>query len=196
MTLDNINTFSEIARNFFTVTLDNINTYSETARNIATVLGILIGGGWSLWLFFLSRTFAGSLIITQTLKEMITLEEVSIAIIEVRVKNIGRTKVDLDYSSINAGEITDAFFSPDRIYTIGTEPIKVDPKEPTNRAFSQPIFKNRKRIEPNEETSEEIALVLSNQILFPSKTTLFRVDVKFQAKEKSWTSGGIYNHKQ
>ncbi|MBC6453649.1 MAG: hypothetical protein GDA43_10870 [Hormoscilla sp. SP5CHS1] len=77
--------------------LDDINTFSEIARNIATVLGILIGGSWSLWVFFLSRIFAGSLIITQTLKEMTTLNSFSIAIIEVRVKNIGRTKVYLEY---------------------------------------------------------------------------------------------------
>ncbi|MBC6478348.1 MAG: hypothetical protein GDA56_11795 [Hormoscilla sp. GM7CHS1pb] len=174
--------------------LDDINTFSEIARNIATVLGILIGGSWSLWVFFLSRIFAGSLIITQTLKEMTTLNSFFIAIIEVRVKNIGRTKVDLEYCSINVGEITDAIYSRDRIYTIGTEPIKVDTKDPTNRAFSQLIFNDRKRIEPNEETSEEIALVLSNPILATSKTNFFRVDVVFKAKgiKKYWTSGAIY----
>ena len=176
------------------MTLEKIKTFWEIARNIATVLGIVIGSIWSLWVFFLSRTFAGSLIITQTLKEMITLEEVSIAIIEVRVKNIGRTNVDLEYCYIKGGEITDAIYSRDRIYTIGTEPIKLYTEDPTNRAFSQPIFKNRKRIEPNEETSEEIALVLSNPISSTSKTNFFRVDVVFKAKEikKDWTSGAIY----
>lgn len=194
MTVDNINTYSEIACNFFTIILDNIITYSEPARNIATVLGIVIGGGWTLWVFNRSRTFAGSLIITQTLKEVTNINSIPIAIIEVRVKNIGRSKVDLGECYINAGEITDSIDPRNRIYTIGTEPIKVDTEDATNRAFSQPIFKNRKRIEPNEETSEEIALVLSKTILFPSKTTLFRVDVTFKAKgiKKYWTSGAIY----
>jgi len=172
--------------------LDDINTFSEIARNIATVLGILIGGTWSLWVFFLSRTFAGSLIITQTLKEMTNINSIPIAIIEVRVKNIGRSKVDLEYCSINGGEIPDAIYSRDHIYTIGTEPI--DTEDPTNRAFSQLIFKERKRIEPNEETSEEIAVVLSNPISSTSNPNLFRVDVVFKAKgiKKYWTSGAIY----
>ena len=167
------------------MTLDNINTFSEIARNFFTVLGIVIGGTWTLCVFNRSRTFAGSLIITQTLKEVTDINKIPIAIIEVRVKNIGRSKVDLEYCYIKGGQITDAIFSRDRIYTIGTEYINT--QDPANREFSQPIFKNRKRIEPNEETSEDIALVLS-------ETTLFRVDVTFKAKgiKKDWTSGAIY----
>ncbi|MGK7900797.1 MAG: hypothetical protein AB4352_05170 [Hormoscilla sp.] len=189
-------------------------TFSEIARNITTALGIIAGGIWTFWVFYRSRTFAGSLIITQTLKEVITLEEeeVSIAIIEVRVKNIGRREVDLGECYINAGVITDSIDPRERIYTIGTEPIKVnevdevnevDKVDRENRVFPQPIFKDRQPIEPNEETREEIALVLNHSISF-SKNPLFRVDVTFKANkkswiskekswtEKSWTSGAIY----
>ena len=160
--------------------INDVKTYIEIIQSIVTSLGIILAGIWSLWLFVFSRSFAGTLTIDISLKKKIIIDNKPIAIIEIKVKNVGRTRVKKEYFIISINEMEKPFSS--------IKPYILKTKERVNFTKSYFIFDHIVEIEPNEEFQDEIPIVLNN-------IKIFKVSVQFRRKKtrEIWESFGIFD---
>ncbi|MUH01550.1 hypothetical protein F7734_58555 [Scytonema sp. UIC 10036] len=162
------------------VKLSDVKTSIEIIQGIVTSIGIILAGIWSLWLFVFSRSFAGTLIINISFKRQIIIDNVPVAIVEVKVKNLGRTRVKKEYFILSINEMESPFSA--------TRPYLLKTKERSDFSKSYFIFDNLIEIEPNEEFQDEIPIVLNN-------VKNFQVAVQFRRKKSPeiWESFGIYS---
>lgn len=161
------------------MTIDDLKKLFEIIQAITTSLGIILAGIWSLWLFVFSRSFAGSLTINLSLKQMTKINDLPVAIIRVHIKNIGRTRIKKGYCLITAKPI-DKPFPSENIYAIGTKAL--------DYTQSQKIFESLIEVEPNEEVVEEIALAIG-------QLSFFKAGVKFKnlTTKETWESVSVFN---
>lgn len=159
--------------------LDNIKIIADIIQAITTSLGIILAGAWSLWLFFFSRTFAGTLVISLKLTDVTTVNNIPVAIVNVEIKNIGRTRVKKGYCLIVAKPVEDPLLQ-EGVSVIGTQTL--------DYIEARTIFNSLVEIEPNETVSDELALVLN-------KISFFKVGIKFRrlGTSETWESTAVFN---
>ena len=151
----------------------------QLASSIVTALAILAGGWW----FFKNRSLASTAEIALSLKDVTIVNGIRIAIVGVRIKNLGHTRIIKDhcYSNIKTIDVWPNPDDPKPAWAISEE-------EPFRPSYTEEIFKSLKEIEPNEEISWDIAFALK-------KPTLFMVLVEFKQKgaSESWRAVLVFN---
>ncbi len=147
------------------------------ASSLATTSAIVAAGWW----FFRNRSLIGEAQVSLSLKDVVIVKGIRIAIVEVRIKNLGRTKIEKEHCYSTAKTF--------RMRPSYPEDIRLISEGPFDYSDTQEIFDAIKVIEPNEEIFRDIAFALN-------KTTIFMVSVDFTQKRganRSWVSAAIFN---
>jgi hypothetical protein len=153
--------------------------------SVATTLAIVAAGWW----FITNRSLAGSAEISLSLKDVAIINGIRIAIVGVRIKNLGHTKIEKQ-SCIARTKAIDVEPDSEGILLISEEP-----DEEYDLPNIRDIFGSLNAIEPNEEVSRDIAFSLG-------KITSFKVSVIFipegtnlttEGTKRSWESVAVFN---
>lgn len=161
------------------MSIGEIKDVVEILQGIATTLGILLAGLWTFWLFIYSRSFVGIITADLTLTKISSLDGVLVGIIRVRLKNTGRTRAVKGYCLISAEPIQEPV-SLNQPYFLGTTALRfID---------AQSIFESLVELEPGEEATEEVVLVLSGH-------SLLKVGTKYKHKHtnETWESSAVFD---
>ena len=157
------------------VKMDDIKTFLDLINGIFTILAFLAAAWW----FLFRRALAGTLQITLNLIDVATVNHTPIAVLQVKLKNVGQTRIVKDYCACRVEEVE---VWPE------SKALDVISKEPINYSLGVEIFKSQVEIEPNEETSEDVVIVLK-------ELSLFRVGVWYKKRgtSEAWQATATFN---
>jgi len=157
------------------MTIDDIQTTLDIVNGIFTILALLAAAWW----FFIRRALAGTLQITLDLADVSLVNNIPVAVVRVKLKNVGQTRIVKDYCACRIEEV--------EVWS-DSEPLEVISKETLNYSQGTKIFKSQVEIEPNEETAEDIVIVLK-------ESTLFTVGVWYKKKgtNEAWQAIATFN---
>lgn len=155
--------------------LNNIQIWVQIISSIVTILVALAAGWW----FYTNRSLAGTAQITLMLKDVTIANGSRIAIVGVRIKNLGRTRIIKGRCTSVVKEVYVRSYS---------ESIHILREESLDYSRGLEVFKSLREIEPNEEISGDIPIALNN-------TTLFMVGVKLKKKgtTEGWQTSAVFN---
>ncbi|GAC1349137.1 MAG: hypothetical protein NVS4B7_19000 [Ktedonobacteraceae bacterium] len=147
----------------------------QIVNGLVATLAIIAAGWWFIW----RRSLAGTLQITLTLIDVGLVKNTQIAVVRVQLKNVGLTKIEKDYCA-SVVEATSLW--PD------LEPLSIVPKERLNYSQGRRIFSSLTEIEPNEETFEDVVIILNG-------STFFTIGVFFSKKgtSEAWQAIAVFN---
>ncbi len=160
------------------MSLSDLKTWVEIVQGIVTALGVIVAGIWSFYVFVLGRGFAPNIQIQFELKQVVDLLDGKGAIVLVKIKNIGRTRIRKD-----ACFIATALVPKDQrdLPELG----RIDVPLKFSEAKVYPVFDTHTSFEPNEEATEDVLFALG-------KSPTFKVGVIFvDHRKKAWSSNAI-----
>jgi hypothetical protein len=152
----------------------------ELVQTGVTILAILLGGSWALYVFFLGRSTTASVQIRADLKYQIVLDsEARVTVISVTFLNTGRTRLRKDTCRFSVGPLTR--MEPDR------SDLRQHDTAP-DVAFQQTweIFEDLLTLEPNEEAAEDVMFAWDSPSVFSDGLRAFGLVVSF---EGNWLLG-------
>jgi hypothetical protein len=158
----------------------DLKTWMDILQAAVTTVGILAAGIWSFFTFVVGRTFAPNMQITFDLKQVVDLQDRKAAIVSVKIKNIGRTRVRKKRCYIATASVTDGSRAGDM-----PEFSRLDESLDFSAAKVYRVFDAHSTLEPAEEATEDALFALG-----PSPT--FKVGLIFTDKRNnSWISSAI-----
>jgi hypothetical protein len=128
--------------------LSDVKTVVDIISGVLTIVAVVAAAIW----FLVSRSLAGNLQMTVDLSKVVDLADRRLAIVRVRVKNIGKTKVKKRACQMAIAEVSSPNPSPATIKIVSPFITYKDP---------YPILESTVELEPNEETFEDIGLAIS-----------------------------------
>jgi hypothetical protein len=162
------------------VTPDDIKTWVEIVQGIATTVGIVAAGIWSFFTFVLGRSFAPNMQITFELKQVVDLKQRQAAIVLVKIKNIGKTRVRKKRCYIATALVADSGSGSDI-----PELTRLDESLDFSTARVYRIFDAHATLEPDEGASEDVLFALG-------ESPAFKVGLIFtDRRNNSWISSAI-----
>lgn len=162
------------------MTPEEVKTYVEIIQGLVTTIGIIAAGIWSFFTFVLGRSFAPNMQITFDLKQVVDLKDGKAAIVSVKIKNIGRTRVRKRRCYIATTSITDGSNAGDM-----PEFSRLDESLDFSTAKVYRVFDAHSTLEPAEEATEDALFALG-------QSPTFKVGMIFTDKRhNSWISSAI-----
>lgn len=134
------------------MTLDEYKTLAETVQTLVTSVGLIAAGIWTLYNFGLTRFSAPQVEIELDLKSVTQVREKRIAVVVLKIKNTGRTKVAKSHAVLEVRllQVQNNWPSLTRINT------PVDYKGEVHE-----VLTTHSLLEPSEQYHEEIGFVVS-----------------------------------
>lgn len=165
---------------------NDLKTWIEIAQSLVTILGIAVAGVWSYLTFLRGRSFAPNVQIQFELKQVINWDSSKGAVISVKIKNIGQTRVKKKNCLLTLASVT----QPGAKNPLAsTEFERLDPSfdemmQQLPRQYE--IFDEHTGLEPGEEATEDVLLELNG-------SSTFKVNAMFFGHRKQWSSNAILN---
>jgi hypothetical protein len=157
------------------------------AQNIVTMVGIIFGAIWAYAVFYFAGNHSTAVQIQLELKQLIDAPDDKEnnkdaggdkgALISVKVKNIGRVRVDVDRKPDRGCRIDSVSISKEELLRLDHTK-SADIAEPITNTVSRErrrqddIFQKLKGLEPDEETAEDVLFLLDDN------TPAFKVEVR------------------
>ena len=162
------------------MTPDDLKTWVEIIQGMVTTVGIIAAGIWSFFTFVLGRSFAPNMQITFELKQVVDLKERKAAIVSVKIRNIGRTRVRKKRCYIATASVTDSSDASDI-----PEFSRLDESLEFSVAKVYRVFDAHTTLEPDEGAIEDVLFALG-------QSPTFKVGLIFTDKRNnSWISSAI-----
>jgi hypothetical protein len=130
----------------------DVETLVNISQGLVTTLGILVAGTWALYTFVLGRSFAANVQIQFEPVHIIELASNKVAVVSVKAKNIGRTRVDVTEVWFSVAAVTDE--------ELNKEPLTQIPTTVGKGRRTYQVFTELLALEPEEEKAEVIAFAL------------------------------------
>lgn len=152
---------------------------AQTWQGWATVAAIALGGVWAVWVFVLGRSFSGTIEIRAESQRILEHAGKKGAVILVRVKNVGRSKVKNEGVYIEVVPMLEDQLEA-RLSRMTVVPASLDPsasKMPLPPGFARrrrALFQGEIRnLEPGEEAVEEVLLSFGDYRITKVEVTFF-----------------------
>ncbi len=171
---------------------DGLDITVDTLQGLVTTAGILVAGAWAFYVFVLGRSFSANVHMNFELERVIELSGNRVAVLAVRAKNIGRTRVRKSSVHVHFAPIAEDEFDQPPLALI---PSKLD----MTRMKRYAVFEDLVALEPDEEVADDLMLslgphsMLKVEVVFVGRVVLGRA---FQAIEDdrgdpAWVSRGV-----
>lgn len=158
--------------------LSDLKTWVEIVQGLVTTLGVLVAGIWSFYVFVLGRSFAPNIQIRFDLKQVVDLANGKAAVVSVKIKNIGQTRIRKKGCYIATTSVANSQLNLPELS-------RLDVSLDFSHAKVYPIFDEHTAFEPAEEATEDALFVLG-------KSPTFKVGVLFAGHPKRfWSSSAI-----
>jgi hypothetical protein len=170
--------------------LTELATTVDILQGLVTIAGILIAGAWALYVFVLGRSYTANVQIQFGLKQVVELansNNTKIAVVTIRMKNAGRTRVKKGFVQLNVQPITDDELDRPGLMLV---PTSLD----LHKAKGYPIFRELAALEPDEEVVEDVMLAMGHysklkvEVYFVG--SVFRI-IFGRGDNLSWVARGI-----
>lgn len=157
---------------------NDVKIWVEIIQDILTTLGIILAGWWSIFTFGLGRSFAPNVILEVTLKKVVELKTTKGAIVSIKAKNIGKTRIRKESCRITCiPGYTDPTESNDKREFKRLDPDEKQVLEILPRQYE--ILTIHDSLEPEEEAKEDIFLEVN-------ATTVLKAGVTFYGHKYLW----------
>ena len=164
----------------------------EVVQSVVTTAGILVAGVWAFYVFVLGRSFSANVHMTFDLERVIHSPTARVAVLAVKAKNIGRTRVHKKSVHIHVVPIAEDELDGPPLALI---PGKLD----MTRMKRYSIFEDLAALEPDEEVTEDIMLCLGPhsrlkvEVRFVGRVVLGRAFRAFEGGrgDPGWVSRGV-----
>jgi hypothetical protein len=165
----------------------NVKDGFAIAQSVVTMVGITFGAIWAYAVFYFAGNHSTAVQIQLELKQLIEAPNDKEnkhaggdkgALISVKVKNIGRVRVDVDRKPDRGCRIESVSISKEELLRLD-QTKSADIAEPITNTVSRErrrqddIFQKLKGLEPDEETAEDVLFLLDDN------TPAFKVEVRF-----------------
>ncbi len=168
--------------------LEDIKTWVEIVQSVVTTIGLLAAGIWSYYTFVRSRAFAPNVKIEFALKSVVELDQAQGVIIAVKVRNIGKTKVDRSVCLVTVQAVVEPRVIAGRVEFIRIDQLDDQASDATKRDYS--ILDNHGYLEPGEHVEEDMLFLLG-------KSPVFKVSAWFRdTRGHLWYSNAILDARQ
>jgi hypothetical protein len=169
---------------------DGLVTAVDVAQSVVTTAGILVAGVWAFYVFVLGRSFSANVHMQFDLERVIDSPTARVAVLAVRAKNIGRTRVHK--RSVHVVPIAEDELDQPPLALI---PGKLD----MTRMKRYSIFEDLAALEPDEEVTEDVMLSLGPhsrlkvEVRFVGRVVLGRAFRAFDGGrgDPAWVSRGV-----
>ena len=167
-------------------------TAVDVVQSVVTTAGILVAGVWAFYVFVLGRSFSANVHMTFDLERVIESPAVRVAVLAVKAKNIGRTRVHKKSVHIHVVPIAED--------ELAQPPLALIPGElDITRMRRYPIFEDLAALEPDEEVTEDVMLSLGPhsrlkvEVRFVGRVVLGGVFRAFDGGrgDTGWVSRGV-----
>ncbi len=162
-------------------------TTVDILQGLVTIAGILIAGAWGLYVFVLGRSYTANVQIQFDLKQVVELTNSKAAVVSIKVRNAGRTRVKKSLVQLRVQPITDEELDRPGLMLV---PTSVD----LLKAKGYPIFRELAALEPDEEVAEDVILAMAHysrakvEVHFVGR--VFRV-IFGRGDEVAWVARGM-----
>lgn len=171
---------------------DGLVTAVDVAQSVVTTAGILVAGVWAFYVFVLGRSFSANVHMQFDLERVIDSPTARVAVLVVRAKNIGRTRVHKRSVHIHVVPIAEDELDQPPLALI---PGKLD----MTRMKRYSIFEDLAALEPDEEVTEDVMLSLGPhsrlkvEVRFVGRVVLGRAFRAFDGGrgDPAWVSRGV-----
>jgi len=136
------------------MSINDIKTIADIVQAVVTTMGIIVAGVWTLYNFGLTRSAAARVEMGLVLKSIMNIREHRIAIIAIRVKNVGRTKVEKRYAVLAV--------RPLRVQETWLSMTRIDTPIDYHQGELHQVLIGHTFLEPSDEYYEEHGLVVDD----------------------------------
>jgi hypothetical protein len=171
---------------------DGLANTVDVVQGLVTTAGILVAGVWAFYVFVLGRSFSANVHMTFDLERVIESPTARVAVLAVKAKNIGRTRVHKRSVHIHVVPIAED--------ELDQPPLALIPgKLNMTRMKRYPIFEDLAALEPDEEVTEDVMLSLGShsrlkvEVRFVGRVVLGRAFRIFEGGrgDPGWVSRGV-----
>lgn len=164
----------------------------DVVQGLVTTAGILVAGVWAVYVFVLGRSFSANVHMHFELERIMDPPGARVAVIAVKAKNVGRTRVRKSSVHIHIEPLADGDLDQPPLALVSG---KLD----LTRMRRYPIFEDLVALEPDEEVAEDVMFSLGPhsrlkvEVRFVGRVVLGRFSRAFGGGrgDPSWISRGV-----
>lgn len=136
------------------MSIDDLKAIADIIQAVVTTAGIIAAGVWTLYNFGLTRSAAARVEMELILKSVMDIRGHRIAIVALRVKNVGRTKVEKKYAVLAV--------RPLRIQETWLPMTRIDTPIDYHQGELHEVLIGHTFLEPSDEYHEEYGFVVDD----------------------------------
>jgi hypothetical protein len=156
----------------------DILPWMQIIQSCVTTVSIIAGGAWVIYTFILGRSFAGNVCLACEVEKIISTSSHQKVILQVRAKNIGRTRLKQDHCKVILFPLND--ISTRKVGGFAKQidqSIEEISRQENGQLF---VFSGQRYLEPDEEMTEHVLLQLDH-------VSTIQVIMKYYGKVRHFT---------